>query len=143
MSSKNTKNPGNVYLGVCEPSGRPGNRRRSFCGGLPRQPRPLTEQFRTHTVQKTYWALIEGLANPLSGSYIDWLIQDKRHRRMHVVHSGRPGGKDARLAYRQIVGDGRLSLLEIDLKRAASIKSACNWPITVSRSSAIVSMAVR
>ena len=35
---------------------------------------------------------------------------------MHVVDSGRPGGKDARLAYRQIVGDGRLSLLEIELE---------------------------
>jgi 23S rRNA pseudouridine1911/1915/1917 synthase len=76
----------------------------------------LTEQFRTHAVEKTYWTLVEGSLADGAGRLIDWLLQDERHRRMHVVPSGRAGAKEARLAYRVLAGDGRVSLVEIALE---------------------------
>ena len=76
----------------------------------------MTEQFRTHAVQKTYWTLVAGTPHPASGNYTDWLIQDERHRRMHVVQSDRAGAKEARLAYRLLVQRRRMSLLEVELE---------------------------
>ena len=35
---------------------------------------------------------------------------------MHVVDSARSGAKEARLAYRLLSGDGRMSLLEVELE---------------------------
>jgi 23S rRNA pseudouridine1911/1915/1917 synthase len=107
--------PGNVYLGVVSRLDAPVTGIVLFARTSKAAAR-LTEQFRTHTVQKTYWALVEQSVSPNSGSYTDWLIQDERHRRMHIVDANQPGGKESRLAYRQIADDGRLALLEIELE---------------------------
>jgi 23S rRNA pseudouridine1911/1915/1917 synthase len=107
--------PGNVYLGVVSRLDAPVTGVVLFARTSKAAAR-LSEQFRTRAVQKTYWALVEGALHPPSGSYTDWLVQDERHRRMHVVDSSRPDAKEARLAYRQISGDGRLSLLEVELE---------------------------
>jgi 23S rRNA pseudouridine1911/1915/1917 synthase len=62
----------------------------------------MTEQFRSHTVEKTYWAVVEGVVEPADGRLVDWLAEDERHRRMHVVGPTMPGAKEARLAYRRL-----------------------------------------
>ena len=67
------------------------------------------------TVKKTYWALVEGRLQRKSGLCVDWLAQDERHRRMHVVEAQSPGAKEARLGYRKIEAFGGASLLEIEL----------------------------
>ncbi len=107
--------PGNVYLGVVSRLDAPVTGVVPF-GRTSKAAARLTEQFRTHAVQKTYWALVESGPLPASGSCTDWLAHDDRHRRVHVVASGTPGSKEARLAWRQIGNDGRLALLEIALE---------------------------
>jgi 23S rRNA pseudouridine1911/1915/1917 synthase len=107
--------PGNVYLGVMSRLDAPVTGV-VLLARTSKAAARMTEQFRTHAVQKTYWTLVEGTVHPAHGSYTDWLIQDERHRRMHVVDGARSGAKEARLAYRVLSSDGRISLLEVELE---------------------------
>ena len=107
--------PGNVYLGVMSRLDAPVTGV-VLLARTSKAAARMTEQFRTHAVEKTYWALVEGTPQPPSGSYTDWLVQDERHRRMHVVESAHAGAKEARLAYRLLSSDGRISLLEVELE---------------------------
>ena len=107
--------PGNVYLGVVSRLDAPVTGVILFARTSKAAAR-LSEQFRTQAVQKTYWALVEAAGQPGSGSYVDWLVHDERHRRVHVAEKGQAGGKEARLSFRQIAQAGRFSLLEIELE---------------------------
>jgi 23S rRNA pseudouridine1911/1915/1917 synthase len=107
--------PGNVYLGVVSRLDAPVTGVMLFARTSKAAAR-LTEQFRTQAVQKTYWVLVEAAGHPASGRYTDHLFHDDRHRRVHIVDAGRPGGKEARLAFRHIAQDGHFSLLEIELE---------------------------
>jgi 23S rRNA pseudouridine1911/1915/1917 synthase len=97
--------PGNVYLGVISRLDTPVTGVVLFAR-TSKAARRLAEQFRNRTVQKTYWALVDGVIKPAAGQWVDWLLADKRNRKVRVVDPARPGAKDARLAYR------RLKLLE-------------------------------
>ncbi len=109
------RKPGNVYLGVM-------SRLDSPVTGVVLLARTskaaarMTEQFRTHAIEKIYWTLVEGTPRPASGTFSNWIAQDERHRRMHVVESARLGAKEARLAYRLLSSDGRMALLEVELE---------------------------
>jgi len=107
--------PGNVYLGVMSRLDAPVTGV-VLLARTSKAAARMTEQFRSHAVQKTYWTLVEGTVHPVCGSYTNWLIQDERHRRMHVVDGDRFGAKEARLAYRLLSSDGRVSLLEVELE---------------------------
>jgi 23S rRNA pseudouridine1911/1915/1917 synthase len=76
----------------------------------------LTEQFREHSVEKLYWALVEGRLSPTHGAYADWLVHDERHRRVRIAGEAEPGAKAARLDYRQLSLLGDVSLLEVTLQ---------------------------
>jgi len=107
--------PGNVYLGVMSRLDAPVTGV-VLLARTSKAAARMTEQFRTHAVQKTYWTLVEGTLPSAAGGYTDWIIQDERHRRMHVVEGARPGAKEARLAYRLLTCDGRISFLEVELE---------------------------
>jgi 23S rRNA pseudouridine1911/1915/1917 synthase len=93
--------PGNVYLGVM-------SRLDALVTGVVLFARTskaaarLTEQFRTHTVEKTYWAVVEGQLEPAEGSFTDYLGKDESHHRMRIVGAGLPGAKLANLTYRRL-----------------------------------------
>ena len=91
--------PGNVYLGVMSRLDAPVTGV-VLLARTSKAAARMTEQFRTHAVQKTYWTLVAGTPHPASGSYTDWLIQDERHRRMHVVDRHPSGGEGGTPAYR-------------------------------------------
>jgi 23S rRNA pseudouridine1911/1915/1917 synthase len=113
--------PGNVYLGVMSRLDAPVTGV-VLLARTSKAAARMTEQFRTHAVQKIYWTLVAGTPHPASGSYTNWLIQDERHRLMHVVRApgtpgrGCSGAKEARLAYRLLSSDGRMALLEVELE---------------------------
>ena len=107
--------PGNVYLGVMSRLDAPVTGV-VLLARTSKAAARMTEQFRTHAVQKTYWTLVEGTLPQAAGNYTDWLVQDERHRRMHVVASNHAGAKEARLAYRLLSSNGRLSLVEVELE---------------------------
>ncbi len=104
--------PGNVYLGVMSRLDAPVSGVVLFARTSKAAAR-LTEQFRTHTVEKTYWALLEGILKPPAGSFIDYLGKDEEHRRMCVVGAELPGAKPAKLTYRTLTTIQGRSLVEI------------------------------
>jgi 23S rRNA pseudouridine1911/1915/1917 synthase len=107
--------PGNVYLGVMSRLDAPVTGVVVLARTSKAASR-LTEQFRSHRVEKCYWGLVEGVVEPASGSLVDWLGHDDRHRRMHVVGSTLLGAREARLSFRRMtVIDGN-SCLEVVLE---------------------------
>ncbi|MGA2062746.1 MAG: RNA pseudouridine synthase [Thermoguttaceae bacterium] len=113
--------PGNVYLGVMSRLDAPVTGVVLFARTSKAAAR-LTEQFRTHAVEKTYWAVVEGPLEPPAGSFTDYLGKDELHHRMRIVGPGLPGAKLANLTYRKLSDiQGRAptegwSLVEIILK---------------------------
>lgn len=107
--------PGNVYLGVMSRLDAPVTGV-VLLARTSKAARRLTEQFRTRAVEKTYWALVEGMVRPASGECIDWIGHDERHRRMHLVGPTQPGAREARLAYRRLRALDDSALLEVRLE---------------------------
>ncbi len=127
--------PGNVYLGVM-------SRLDAFVSGVLLLARTskaaarLTEQFRQRTVEKTYWAVVEGVVEPTSATWTDWLIKDEQAHRMRAVASSVDGAQEARLSYRRtkMLNDSSTSLVEIDLltgrKHQIRVQfSSRGWPV--------------
>ena len=104
--------PGNVYLGVVSRLDAPVTGI-VFLARTAKAARRLTEQFRSRSVGKFYWALIEGPVRSASTRCVDWVAHDERHRRMHIVDRSIPGAKEARLTYRRLRKLEGNSLLEV------------------------------
>ena len=83
--------PGNVYLGVVSRLDEPVSGVLLFARTSKAAAR-LSEQFRSRSVEKTYWAVVEGDGLPAAGRWEDLLAKDEPRRRMHRVgpdHAGR------------------------------------------------------
>ena len=74
----------------------------------------LNEQFREHTVEKVYAALVEGAITPNEAECVDRLCEDKRHRKVFQTQSDE--GKESKLRYRKLCQVNRCSLIEIQLE---------------------------
>jgi 23S rRNA pseudouridine1911/1915/1917 synthase len=107
--------PGNVYLGVVSRLDAPVTGV-VLLARTSKAAARLTEQFRSRDVEKTYWAIAEGVVEPTEGRLVDWLAEDERHRRMHLVGPTMPGAKEARLKYRRSTIVNGHSLLEVELE---------------------------
>ena len=105
--------PGDVYLGVVSRLDVPVSGVVLFARTSKAAAR-LNEQFREHTVEKIYAALVEGVITPPESECIDWLSEGNRHRK--VFHTEVAGGKECKLRYRTLRHDGRSSLIEIQLE---------------------------
>lgn len=75
----------------------------------------LKEQFAAHTVDRMYVAIIEGMLNPLRGTFQSHLIE-RRDLRMQSVPRPREDAKHAITHYRTIAEFGGYSMLEITLE---------------------------
>jgi 23S rRNA pseudouridine1911/1915/1917 synthase len=104
--------PGNVYLGVV-------SRVDAAVSGVVILARTskaaarLSEQFRTRSVEKLYWAVVEGRVDPPSGEWIDWMVKDESHHRMIRAAAQAAGAQEARLAYRVLKPVAEATLVEI------------------------------
>lgn len=106
--------PGNVYLGVVSRLDVPVSGVVLFAR-TSKAARRLTEQFRSGSVEKVYWALVEGRIEPPEKECVNWLAHDERHRRMRIAGPGLPGAKQARLRYRRLQAGQGGSLVEVEL----------------------------
>jgi 23S rRNA pseudouridine1911/1915/1917 synthase len=106
--------PGNVYLGVMSRLDAPVSGV-VLLARTSKAAARLTEQFKSRSVQKTYWAVVEGAIEPSAAELTDWVASDERHRKMHIVPGPRPDAREARLAYRLLRPVAGGSLLEIEL----------------------------
>lgn len=125
--------PGNVYLGVV-------SRLDAVTTGVlvlartSKAARRLTEMFRSSTVEKHYWAVVERPPDPPAGECRDWLAKNEAAYRMEVTSRENPGAQLAELQYRTLCRLPKGVLVAVDLKtgRKHQIRvqfGARGWPI--------------
>lgn len=102
--------PGNVFLGIVHRLDRPVSGVLLFARTSKSAAR-LAEQFRGGTVDKVYWAVVEGEPARSAGSLEDWL--KKVEGRVEVVEPNVPGARQALLHYQCRASHGGLSWLEL------------------------------
>lgn len=107
--------PGNVYLGLVHRLDRPVGGIMVFAKTSKAASR-LSEQVRTHQMQKKYYAIIEGIMKENEGCLIDYLKKDEKQNKVFVD----PSGKKAVLNYKIIDSKENYSLVDIDLKTGRS-----------------------
>ena len=106
--------PGEVYLGVVSRLDVPVSGVVLFARTSKAAAR-LNEQFREHTVEKIYAALVEGAIFPTEAECTHRLCEDKRHRKVFLTQSGNDG-KECKLSYRKLRQVHQCSLIEIRLE---------------------------
>ncbi len=104
--------PGNVFLGVVHRLDKPVSGVLLFARTSKAAAR-LSEQFREGSVEKVYWAVVEGEVERQAGSLEDWLRKDKEVGRVEVVEPGEPGARQALLHYTRRGNHGGLTWLEV------------------------------
>ncbi len=104
--------PGNAYLGVVSRLDSPVTGVVLFARTSKAAAR-LAAQFRTHAVEKTYWALVAGILRPATGALVDYLGKDERRRRMNILKAASAGARIAKLTYRRLKIIRGHSLMEI------------------------------
>jgi 23S rRNA pseudouridine1911/1915/1917 synthase len=104
--------PGNVFLGVVHRLDKPVTGVLLFARTSKAAAR-LSEQFRESTVEKIYWAIVEGEVRSEAGSLEDWLRKDETAGRVHVVAPHSPGAKQALLHYQKRATHDGLTWLEV------------------------------
>ena len=105
--------PGNVYLGIVSRLDVPVTGVVLFARTSKAAAR-LNDQFREHTVEKVYAALVEGRIMPAKGECVDYICEDKKNHKAFVSQTGQ--GKEARLSYQILRPMNRCSLIEIQLE---------------------------
>lgn len=104
--------PGNVFLGVVHRLDRLTSGVLLFARTSKAAAR-LSEQFRAGTIEKIYWAVIEGTLPQPAGSMEDWVKKDTNTGHVEVVPPHSPGARQALMHY-QIRGQHQgLSWLEL------------------------------
>ena len=73
----------------------------------------LSEQFRNGTVEKVYWAVVEGKVATPAGSLEDWLLKDRDAGRVNVVEPHTPHARQALLHFQTRGSYGDLTWLEL------------------------------
>ncbi len=104
------KKPGNVFLGIVHRLDKVVSGVLLFARTSKSAAR-LAEQFREGTVEKIYWAIVEGEVAKQAGTLEDWLC--KKDERVEVVQPRSEGAKQALLHYQKKGSHGGLTWLEI------------------------------
>ena len=107
--------PGKVYLGVPHRLDRPVSGAIVFALHV-RAARRLCAQFEQRTVDKTYWALVEGPLPDEQGTWTDFVRKVPDEPRAEIVDQHAPGARLAVLHYRVLQRGDRGSWLEIRLE---------------------------
>lgn len=76
----------------------------------------LSEQFSTRLIEKTYWALVEGVVSPSEGGWEDTMRKVPGEARAEIAAPDCPGARPAVLRYRTVGTTEWGSWLEIELE---------------------------
>lgn len=104
--------PGNVFLGVVHRLDRAVSGVLLFARTSKAAAR-LAEQFREGTVEKIYWAVVEGVVGRSAGTLEDWLKKNERSKRVEVVEPHTKGARQALLHYEVRASHEGLSWVEV------------------------------
>jgi 23S rRNA pseudouridine1911/1915/1917 synthase len=103
---------GNVFLGIVHRIDRPVSGVLLFARTSKAAAR-LAEQFREGTVEKVYWAIVEGEVASSVGTLEDWLKKNPSTGRVEVLEPRTPGARQALLHFQRRGGHGGLTWLEV------------------------------
>lgn len=106
--------PGEVYLGLVHRLDRPVGGLVAFARTSKAASR-LSEQLRTHHMEREYLAVVEGEDLPARGDLRDWLLQGEDGL-VRVVPEGTPGAKKARLHYERLGAREGTALVHLRLE---------------------------
>jgi 23S rRNA pseudouridine1911/1915/1917 synthase len=82
----------------------------------PAAQRALREQFKRHSVERVYRAVVYGQPNPPSGVWRDRLVWDQKALIQKETHPRDPRGKDAVCRYKTLETFATTALLEVQLE---------------------------
>ena len=104
--------PGDVFLGVVHRLDKPVSGVLLFARTSKAAER-LSRQFREGTVEKVYWAVVEGELLKTAGSLEDWLRKDRRIGRVQVVEPRTKGARQALLHFHRKAYHDGLTWVEV------------------------------
>jgi 23S rRNA pseudouridine1911/1915/1917 synthase len=104
--------PGNVYVGLVHRLDRPTSGV-VLLAKTSKAASRLSDQFRTGTISKLYWAIVEGEPRDQEGEWVDMLEKDTRQNRSGVVLEDSSTSKEARVAFRVLERWGSVAKLEL------------------------------
>jgi 23S rRNA pseudouridine1911/1915/1917 synthase len=116
---KKYNKPGNVFLGLIHRLDRPVSGIILFAKTSKGASR-LSEQFRDHTIQKTYQAVVEGVIEKQTGVLINFLEKDEDKNRVKIFDKEVSGSQRAELHYKVLKSSAKHSLVEVNLKTGRS-----------------------
>ncbi len=131
------RKPGDVFLGVVHRLDRPVSGVVLFARTSKSASR-LSDQFRTRSMQKIYWAIVGGHVAPAKGTLEDWIFKEEDENLSKITTPKFPGAKHCLLRYEEVPLAGGPTLLEIkpDTGRSHQIRvqlAARKWPIAGDR----------
>ncbi len=105
---------GNVFLGIVHRLDKPVSGVLLFARTSKAAAR-LSEQFREGTIEKVYWAVVEGDVNTEAGTLEDWLKIERSAtaKRVEVVAPRASGARQSLLHFQKRAQHGGLTLLEV------------------------------
>ncbi|MBY0230549.1 MAG: RNA pseudouridine synthase [Gemmataceae bacterium] len=104
--------PGNVFLGVVHRLDKPVSGVLLFARTSKAAAR-LSEQFRQGSIEKTYWAVVEGSVEKMAGSLEDWLRKDEIRKRVEVMEPREKGARQSLLHYSRLGRHEGMTWLEV------------------------------
>jgi 23S rRNA pseudouridine1911/1915/1917 synthase len=104
--------PGNVFVGLVHRLDQPTSGV-ILLARTSKAAARLSAQFRAGTIEKLYWAIVEGACPHDSGTWSDWLWKDERRNVVQVVPAGTPEAREATVAFQVLERRPRTSLLEL------------------------------
>ncbi|MDG1035793.1 MAG: RNA pseudouridine synthase [Crocinitomicaceae bacterium] len=116
--------PGNVFCGVVHRLDRPTSGALVFARtskGLSR----LNEQFRNHSTQKIYWAVVENMPTKKSGRLDNFLKKNEKQNKSYVCEKSMSGAKQAILNYTWIASSDKYHLLLVKLETGRHHQIRC------------------
>lgn len=111
LSALEYKKPGNVFLGLLHRLDRPVSGIMLFAKTSKGASR-LSEQFRNHTIEKTYHAIVCGKLPKQSGVLVNHLIKDEKLKKAREATDG----QEAKLFYELVKTYGQYSLLKVKIE---------------------------
>lgn len=107
--------PGNVFCGLVHRLDRPTSGVLVFARtskALERMNRLFAEKH----PEKTYWAVVETAPEQKEDTLTHYLVRNEKQNKSYASERPKPGSKEARLRYRQLLRSDRYTLLEIALE---------------------------
>jgi 23S rRNA pseudouridine1911/1915/1917 synthase len=111
LKKKHNK-PGNVFLGIVHRLDRLVSGVLLFAKTT-KAARRIAEQFREGTVEKVYWAVVDGTFPEGSGTFEDWLLKDQKTGKVQLADTKTPGARHAILSFSVQRRRGNSTWLEI------------------------------